>query len=147
MWSKFHVIHLLVRKCEQWQHGWLDPDAIWGGEWGRARYGCVRFWWRSSKGKGSLGWIQCRNGILINDRLLCEKLTIFPYADYIVEFFERLAFLWYSQVQDRSGGWCEIYTIVTVQKHPIWQCSRAAAGCHDAAARIQRIWHCTLCIL
>jgi len=31
--------------------------------------------------------------ILIDDRLVCEKLTIFPYAEYIVEFCVRLAFL------------------------------------------------------
>jgi len=30
-----------------WQNGWLHPDAIWGGEWGRAWYECrpIRFWW------------------------------------------------------------------------------------------------------
>ena len=67
------------------------------------------------------GWIQCRNGILIDDQLMCEKLTLFLYADYMVEFCEWLAFLWYSQVQDRSGGWHEMYTNVTVQKHPIWR--------------------------
>jgi len=22
-----------------WQNGWLDSDAIWGGEWGRSRDG------------------------------------------------------------------------------------------------------------
>jgi len=49
------------------------------------------------------GWIQCRNGVLIDYRLVCEKLTIFPYAECIVEFCDRLVFLWYSQVQDRSG--------------------------------------------
>ena len=31
--------------------------------------------------------------ILIDDRLVCEKLTIFPYAECIVEFCVRLAFL------------------------------------------------------
>ena len=30
---------------------------------------------------------------VIDDRLVCEKLTIFPYADYIVEFCVELAFL------------------------------------------------------
>jgi len=42
-----------------------------------------------------LGW-----SLLIADRLMCEKLTIFPYADDIVEFCVKLAFLSYSQVQD-----------------------------------------------
>jgi len=34
-------------------------------------------------------WSYCfewRHGVLIDDRLVCKKLTIFPYADYIVEF-------------------------------------------------------------
>jgi len=33
--------------------------------------------------------------VLINDRLVCEKLTVFPYryAECIVEFCEGLAFL------------------------------------------------------
>ena len=53
-------------------------------------------------------------------RLVCEKLTIFPYAQCIVEFCVRLAFIWYSQVQDPSGDWREMYTNVTVQKHAIW---------------------------
>ena len=35
--------------------------------------------------------------VLIDFRLVCEKLTIFPYAEYIVEFCVRVAFLWYSQ--------------------------------------------------
>ena len=33
------------------------------------------------------------NDVLIDDRLVCEKLTVFPYADYIVEFCVELAFL------------------------------------------------------
>ena len=55
-------------------------------------------------------WNLCRilfsegNDVLIDDRLVYEKLTIFPYADYIVEFYVELAFLRYGQVQDRSGG-------------------------------------------
>jgi len=31
--------------------------------------------------------LQCRNGVLIDDRLVCEKLTIFPNVEYIVVFF------------------------------------------------------------
>jgi len=25
-----------------WQNGWMDPDAVWGGEWGRSRDGRIR---------------------------------------------------------------------------------------------------------
>jgi len=55
MWSNIRPSHLSVSRCEQWQHGWLDLNAVWSGEWGRDRYGCIRFWWWSLKGKGSLG--------------------------------------------------------------------------------------------
>ena len=62
----------------------------------------------SIKGKGLfLAWfpasgifVQCfrmatygYTDILIDERLVCEKLTIFPYAEYIAEFCVRLAFL------------------------------------------------------
>jgi len=41
-----------------WQNGWLDPDAIWNGEWGQLRDGCIRWGWWSSKGKGQFWeWI------------------------------------------------------------------------------------------
>jgi len=52
---ELRLCHLSVRTCEQWRHGRLDMDAVWGGEWGWARYGFIRFWWWSSKGRGSLG--------------------------------------------------------------------------------------------
>ena len=47
--------------------------------------------------------------ILIDNQLVCEKLAAFSYARYTVEFCVELPFLWYSQVQDQSGGWREIY--------------------------------------
>ena len=37
--------------------------------------------------------LQWGSDVLIDDRLVCEKLTIFPYAECIVEFCEGLAFL------------------------------------------------------
>jgi len=52
---------------------------------------------------------------MIADRLVREKLTVFPYTAYIIEICVELAFLWYSQVQDRSGGWHEMYTNVTAK--------------------------------
>jgi len=39
------ILPICLSTREQWQHGRLDPHAVWGGEWGRARYGCIRFWW------------------------------------------------------------------------------------------------------
>jgi len=35
---------------------------------------------------------------------MCEKLTLFPYRQYIVGIYVSLAFWRYSQVQDRIGG-------------------------------------------
>ena len=70
---------------------------------------------RASRGRGCFWYgfqpvsnfrvygIQWTNGVLItvmiDDQLVCEKLTIFFYAECIVEFYEGLAFLCYSQVQ------------------------------------------------
>ena len=71
---------------------------------------------RASRGRGcfwhgfrhfSEFWAYCfewGNDVLIDDRLVCEKLSIFPYADYIIEFSVKLPFLRYSRVQDR-GEW------------------------------------------
>jgi len=182
MLLNIQVAHLSVRTCEQWQHGWLDPDAVWGGEWGRAWYECIRFWWWSLKGRGSLG-VNFRRSIVTSGDLLrrcvevrtaielsfgmvsgvgpgihvldgrprasrgrscfwhgfwhfsafspysfqwekwrekciplvCEKLAVFAYARYFIEFCVELAFLWHSQVQDRSRGWRKMYTNVTVK--------------------------------
>ena len=36
---------LSVRRCELWPHTWMDRDAVWDGESGRARKRCIRFWW------------------------------------------------------------------------------------------------------
>jgi len=47
--------HLSGRTCELWWNGWLDLDAVWGGEWGRAWYGCIRFWWWSLNDNGQFG--------------------------------------------------------------------------------------------
>ena len=31
--------------------------------------------------------------VMIDDRLVCEKLTVFPYAECSMEFYERVAFV------------------------------------------------------
>jgi len=38
-----------------WLNGWLDPDAMWGGEWGWSKDGCVRWGPRAPKGRGGFG--------------------------------------------------------------------------------------------
>jgi len=56
---------------------------------------------RASRGRGCF-WhfpefvpysFQWGNDVLMDDRLMCEKLTPFPYADYTIEFCVELAFL------------------------------------------------------
>jgi len=108
-----------------------DRAVVWRGEWGGPWHSCRPIRWKSTclKGKGLfLAWFLaffsiCTrirfngwNDVLIADRLVCENLTIFPYAEYIVEICVELAFSGFlSQVQDRSGGWREMYTNVTVK--------------------------------
>jgi len=53
------------------------------------------------RGRGSLGWIQCRNDVLIDYRLVCEKLAVFPYTRYTVEFCIKFPLSRYSEVQDQ----------------------------------------------
>jgi len=55
MLQAFGVCHLSVRTCEQSRCSSVHRDAVWGGEWSRARKRCTRFWWWSSKGKGQFG--------------------------------------------------------------------------------------------
>jgi len=79
-----------------------DRAVVWHGEWGGPRHSCVR--WKSTclKGKGLfLAWLSafCEifdqyltmatygyTDILIDNRLVCEKLVVFLYARYSVEF-------------------------------------------------------------
>ena len=52
-----------------------------------------------------MGGIKCRNGVLIDYRLVCEKLTIFPYAECTVEFCATVAF--YDIVRFKIELWVE----------------------------------------
>ena len=47
----------------------------------------------------------CQSSACVFDyQLVCEKLAVFPYTRYTVEFCVEFPFLWYSQVQDQSRG-------------------------------------------
>jgi len=82
-----------------------DRAVVWHGEWGGPSIHVLDGSPRASRGRGCFWHGFCHfsafaphsfqrgNDILIADRLVCEKLTIFPYADYIVEFCVELAFL------------------------------------------------------
>ena len=112
---------------------------------------CLGWWVRSGseavyqilvvivEGEGAVwGWIKCKNGVLIDYRLVCEKLTIFPYAECTMEFCAAVAFLWYTQVQDRSGGWCEIHLQKHNSKHASSFPNRATSGSHIGLAQRRR---------
>jgi len=77
--------------------------------------------------------------IVIDDGLVCEKLTIFPYAEFIAEFCVCLAFLRCSQVQDQSGGWREIYVQKRNTTNATWPLplqQQAAAGGHFSSGTV-----------
>ena len=64
-------------------------------------------------------------------RLVCEKLTIFPHGQDIVENIVLLAFQRYSQVQDRNRGLrevCKNVTVDTQNGHSAARCSSVASG-------------------
>jgi len=118
----------LLCGCVEVRTAISNRPVIWRGEWGGPRHSCIR--WGSTCLKGEWAVSGMVSGIFRHlrlhsfewgkwrekcTRLVCEKLTVFPYGHYIVEFYVRLAFWWYSQVQDRSGGWTQMYTIVTVK--------------------------------
>ena len=93
-----------------WKSTWLEGKGLFL-EWFLASFGIfVQYLTMATYGYTDL---------LIDNRLMCEKLAVFPpYARYTVQF------LWCSQVPDRSGGWREIH----VQKYkktnatrPLWQ--------------------------
>jgi len=112
----------------------------------RASNGSICFWHGFGHfSKIWLHWFQWRHGVLImvliDFRLVCEKLTIFPYAEYIVEFCVRVAFLWYSQVQDRSRGWREIHVQKRNSKHTQTSCCSGPAAAYDLHLRVQRHQH------
>jgi len=44
-------------KSVLWQNCRLDPDAVWGGEWGRSRDGCIRSGWRRGFSQITLGFL------------------------------------------------------------------------------------------
>jgi len=75
---------------------------------------CVCLWALSPIGLN--GW----NDVLFTEkciRLVCEKLTLFPYGQDIVGNVVLLAFWSYGQIQDRSGGFGEMYKNVAVIAH------------------------------
>jgi len=61
--------------------------------------------------------------VLIDFRLVCEKLTIFPYAEYIVEFCVRVAFFNIVRFKIEVGVdakfMCTNVTLNTRQRQPI----------------------------
>jgi len=63
---------------------------------------------------------------MIDDWPVCEKLAVFLYAWYTVEFCVEFPFLWCSQVQGQSGGWPEMYVQRCNTKHTRASCHRGS---------------------
>ena len=78
-----------------------DRAVVWRGEWGGPGIHVLDGSPHASRGRGCYWrgfWHFSAFSIvlyftMIDDRLVCEKLTIFPYAECIVEFCGGLAFL------------------------------------------------------
>jgi len=59
-----------------WQDGWLDPDTVWGGKWGRSRHGCIR-WDPHAQRKGEVlgGFVSIGlNGIFLTEMYFTHRL-------------------------------------------------------------------------
>ena len=63
--SRVAIVKSVCLEGALWQNGWLDPDADWSGEWEQSKDGCIRWGWRSSKGKYSFG-VNVRHPIVTN---------------------------------------------------------------------------------
>ena len=126
-------------------------------------HSCVR--WKSTclKGKGLfLAWFlttfvaffsmwACIGFNRRNDAEKCIrliKLTVFPYACYTVEFCVEFSFLWYSQVQDLSGGWREIHVKNVTKQTQHLHCNRSdnavlrSSHMHDLGLTVNMLGLC-----
>jgi len=74
--------HLLVRTCRLWQHGWLDLDAVLGGEWVGLGMGVLDFDGDRRRGMGSLG-VNLRRPIVTNGDFVAS-LCRMAYIDRAV---------------------------------------------------------------
>jgi len=65
-------------------------------------------------------------------RFVREKLRIFPYGQHIVGIHVSLAFWRYSHVQDRSGGWGEMYknVLASAKKQAVTRDEVITLCCH-----------------
>jgi len=65
-----------------WQNGWVDPDAVWDGEWGQSNDGCIKWGGDRRSGRGSFGGefgaFHCNQlglcGIVLQERRTLLKL-------------------------------------------------------------------------
>jgi len=91
-----------------WQNGWMDPDAVWGGEWGRStRNVCIREEWWSSKGRAVLGGGEFRAS-QCNQWGICDVLFSNYSEDLLLlarRSIERSAHV-FSLPQPLNGCWC-----------------------------------------
>jgi len=113
--------HVCLSLCQSvspqsvlWQNGWLDPDAVWDGEWNHPRHLRIRLGSRAPRARGCFGdfsafapplvWMGRMTYFCTEMYSTCtwEKLTVFPYGQDIIGIYVSLAFWRYSKVR----GWC-----------------------------------------
>jgi len=49
-----------------WQNGWVDRDAIWDGEWGQSRDGCIKLGVVIVEGEGAVLGLNLEHPIVTN---------------------------------------------------------------------------------
>ena len=87
------------------ENAYSDPAVVWRGEWSGPRHSCVR-WKYVLQGEGTVSGVvfgifrqlrmHCFNRRHDAEkciRLVCEKLAVFPYARYTIEFCVKFPFL------------------------------------------------------
>ena len=87
-----------------------------------------------------------QNDILFAEKciwLVCEKLTLFPYGQDIDGNFVSLAFWWYRQIQEWSGGFREMDKNVTVISRKMDLPQHAMQRWHHGIGQ-QRIIHSSI---
>ena len=94
-----------------WQDGWMDPDAVWGGQWGRLRDWC--YWWgpHASRGREVSGVFHpiCLNDIYFSRNVFnswVKSWQMFSYRHCIIGNVCPLTFQ--RNVRDLSWGLREI---------------------------------------
>ena len=125
--------HPSVLTCELWQNGWSDPDAVWRSEWGRALYGCIRFWWWSSKGKGQFGGennVEMAYWSIIDSCVKDDSISVRTVLRWILC---RIPFLMIQSGSRSKWGWREFHVQKCTKTNATPTATVAITVCRAAA--------------